>query len=278
MDAPEHGEWLEGAALAALGALDREDQARFAAHLRSGCALCLAELREAERTCAALAALARPEPAPSLLRERVLASCARPASPFEVPPVGGRARPPAASAPRRAGRGWLRPLAATAAAVALALVAWRTAGTLERERALRHQAELALVRAESAGAAAERERDRLVALVETVAAPSSRAIVLAGAQNVPGARGRAFVEPVGQRIVLLVHDLPPPPPGRTYQLWTIEAGVPASAGTFATSLAGLARFSSSTPARLGEAIALAVTVEPEGGVPQPSGPVVLAQR
>src|SRR5262245_15071241 len=88
MGAPgEHDVWLESAALAALGALDREARARFAAHLRSGCSLCLAELREAERTCAALAALARPAPVPAALRERVLASCARPDPPLEAPPL-----------------------------------------------------------------------------------------------------------------------------------------------------------------------------------------------
>jgi len=77
---------------------------------------------------------------------------------------------------------------------------------------------------------------------------------------------------------LLVYDLPPPPPGRTYQLWTIEGGKPVSAGTFATSDAGQARHAIATSAQLGDAIFLAVTVEPAGGVPQPTGPIVMAQR
>jgi anti-sigma-K factor RskA len=94
---------------------------------------------------------------------------------------------------------------------------------------------------------------------------------------VPAARGRAFVEPVGQRIVLLVYGLPPPPPGRTYQLWAIEGGKPASAGTFATSDAGSARLAIATAERLGDALFLAVTLEPAGGAPQPTGPIVMAQ-
>jgi anti-sigma-K factor RskA len=268
-DVRGHAAWLERATIAALGALDADERSAFARHLREGCTPCLAELREAERTVAALAALPPPVPAPVALRERLRASAGRgtPARPRETAPAS----------PGRARR-WLGPAARAAAAAVVALLALRAAGTLERERVLRHQAEPALARAESAAQASERERDRLVALVETVAAPSARAVVLAGAETVRSARGRAFVEPVGQRIVLLVHDLPPPPPGRTYQLWTIEGGVPASAGTFATSDAGVARHATATPARLGSTIVLAVTVEPEGGLPQPSGPIVMAQR
>lgn len=274
-DVREHAEWLERAAIAALGALDADELGALAEHLREGCARCLAELRETEKTLAALAALPAPCATPAALRERVLAACRTPTPEPAAPRLRAHAALPEAPPPRRR---WLRPAASAAAAAALALVAWQAAGTLERERGRRHQAELALARAEGAAQAAERERDHLIELVDTVAAPSARTVVLAGAEAVPGAKGRAFVEPVGQRIVLLVHDLPPPPPGRTYQLWTIEAGVPASAGTFATSGAGLARHATATPARLGEAIVLAVTVEPAGGVAQPSGPLVMAQR
>ncbi len=277
----EHGELLELASIEALGALDVQDRARLAGHLRGGCAVCLAELREGERTAGALAALALPLPAPGPLRARVLTSFADAAPGPErdaraIPERDARGIPRAREG--RAASGWIVRAAGAAAFVALGVFALFSAGEQERERALRHQAELALARAEGAAQGAERERDRLVALVETIGAADTRAVALAGAAGIRAARGRAFVEPVGQRIVLLVYDLPPPPPGRIYQLWTIEGGVPESAGTFATSDAGLARHATATAARLGEAIVLAVTVEPQGGVPQPTGPVVLAQE
>ncbi len=269
----EHGELLELASIEALGVLDAPDRARLARHLREGCSRCLELLRAGERSAGALAALALPLPAPATLRARVLAS-------FGGGDTAAPVRQPALTRPpRRAGAGarWLRAAAGAAAVAAITIVAVRVTATLERERTLRREAELARARADASAHAAEQERDRLVALVETVGAPAARAVVLAGAAGIPAARGRAFVEPVGQRIVLLVYDLPPPPPGRIYQLWTIEGGVPASAGTFATSAAGLARHATATQARLGEAIVLAVTVEPEGGVPQPTGPIVMAQ-
>jgi anti-sigma-K factor RskA len=265
----EHGQLAELASIEALGALDAPDRARLALHLRAGCADCAEALRAGRSVAAALALLTTPLPAPVALRERVLGALG-----------GGPAPVPERSAPRQAPRrrGPIRLAAAAAAAGVLALAGTRAYDTLERERGLRHEAELALARADAERAAAVGERERLVALVETVGAPAARAVALAGAEGVPAARGRAFVEPVGQRIVLLVYDLPPPPPGRTYQLWTIEGGKPASAGTFATSDAGRARHAIATHERLGDALFLAVTVEPAGGVPQPTGPIVMAQH
>src|SRR5262245_33431808 len=214
----EHAEWRERATLAALGALDEEERSGFARHLGEGCAECLGALREAEATLAALAVLAASEPVPARLRTRVLSSCADGAP--EREPARVRTRAPAPAPPPARSR-WLRGAARVAAAAALALLAWRAAGTFERERMLRHQAEVELARVGSLAQAAERERDRLISLVETVGAPAARAVILAGSPDVPGAGGRAFVESVGQRIVLLVHDLPPPPPGRPHQPWPI---------------------------------------------------------
>jgi hypothetical protein len=269
----EHGELAELASIEALGALDPGDRARLAQHLRRGCGECAELLRTGRAVAGALALLATPLPAPGALRERVLATlggaaATLPSVTFELPPR---------QAPRRR-RGLVNVAAAAAAAAVLALAGTRAYDALERERALRHEAELALARVDAEREAAVGERERLVSLIETVGAPAARAVALAGAEGVPAARGRAFVEPVGQRIVLLVYDLPPPPPGRTYQLWTIEAGKPVSAGTFATSDAGRARHAIATPERLGDALFLAVTVEPAGGVPQPTGPIVMAQH
>lgn len=263
----EHGELAELASIEALGALDGPDRSRLALHLRGGCEHCQGELRRGRVAVAALASLATPLPAPVPLRGRLLAS------------IGGAEAPVARiPAPRPSlRRSALVGLASAAAAATLALGGLRLEDRVERERTLRHEAELALARAEAEREAALGERERLTALIETVGAPAARAVALAGAEGIPSARGRAFVEPVGQRIVLLVYDLPPPPPGRTYQLWTIEAGKPSSAGVFATSEAGRARHAIATRERLGDALFLAVTVEPEGGVPQPTGPIVMAQ-
>ncbi|MGH9362849.1 MAG: anti-sigma factor, partial [Thermoanaerobaculia bacterium] len=62
-------------------------------------------------------------------------------------------------------------------------------------------------------------------------------------------------------------------PERDYQLWFIAGGKPVSAGTFDPEAGTPATLSARTmPA--GTELA-AITVEPAGGVPQPSGPMVL---
>jgi anti-sigma-K factor RskA len=78
--------------------------------------------------------------------------------------------------------------------------------------------------------------------------------------------------------VLFVHDLPSAPAGATYQAWTIEGGVPRSAGVFDTDATGRARHRGALPSAIAEDAVIAVTLEPAGGVPQPTGPIVLARR
>jgi len=236
-----HLELLELASIEALGALDPAERGELATHLRTGCAACLAALHEGRRVTAMLGAAAG-EVAPSAaLRPRVLAS------------VGARAAPRVEPrrAPHRPRRGgWLRAVGVAAAL----LVAAGTGALFERGR----------------------EPD-LASLVETIEAPATRVVSLAGGEGASHASARAFVAADGQ-IALLVQGLPPPPPGRTYQLWLIEGGVPASAGTFVTSAAGGARHAIATRAAAPHEFVLAVTLEPAGGVPQPTGPIVLAQR
>jgi anti-sigma-K factor RskA len=75
-----------------------------------------------------------------------------------------------------------------------------------------------------------------------------------------------------------VAGLPPAPAGKTYALWTIVGGTPRPAGLFGVDAAGrgthrIAPVSTGAPARV-----FAVTVEPEGGVPAPTGPIVLASK
>jgi hypothetical protein len=74
--------------------------------------------------------------------------------------------------------------------------------------------------------------------------------------------------------VLLVSDLPAPPPGHTYQAWLIGQGHPRSVG-----LVQAAASNRPAPLRFGGlsgATKVGLTIEPAGGSPQPTTtPVVL---
>jgi anti-sigma-K factor RskA len=76
---------------------------------------------------------------------------------------------------------------------------------------------------------------------------------------------------------MFAHNLPAPPSGRTYQLWLITRdNQRISAGTFAPNASGDAVVSAQYPLAADALQMIAVTEEPAGGVPQPTGEVVIA--
>ena len=265
---PSHGEILDLAWIEAVGALDPDDRARLAAHLRAGCVQCLDALRGGRDVVNALAHLFAPAAPSPQLGARLRKVAARRAPSLQA--AGARA-------PRRARIASAAAWIALAASVAFLMVTWqqrsRSDSELLRAGEQRTQAEALLAQSEAARGAAERERAELAATFSEIAGAGSRAVSLA---SEGGAHGRAFVN--GERVVLLVENLTAPAADRTYQLWSIEAGVPKSAGTFDTGAAGSALHRAVLAAPVPSDAVLAVTLEPRGGVPQPTGPIVLAQR
>ncbi len=65
--------------------------------------------------------------------------------------------------------------------------------------------------------------------VATLTGPSAKAVSLTGQGETAGARAQAFLDLEG-RVLLYVYDLPPLPPGQTYQLWVIVEGTPIMQG------------------------------------------------
>jgi anti-sigma-K factor RskA len=68
--------------------------------------------------------------------------------------------------------------------------------------------------------------------------------------------------------VLTARRLPPPAAGTVYELWVIDGDRPQPAGLFRGSLATLTR-----PVPPGAVVA--VSLEPAGGSPRPTGPLLL---
>jgi anti-sigma-K factor RskA len=249
------------AAAYALGALDADERSEFERHLATGCDQCQAMLRESAETLAALAAqlppaIPPPDVRPALLR-RIEADAVR--------------RQPAVRPPRR----WLASWAATAAAamvigglaVGLLLVG-RYEARLTRlaQEIAAERARLEQVLGEQAGAQA------ILALLRD---PATRLVALQGAGPTPGAVARVlWNEQAGGWAI--VAKLPPARPGTIYELWTFSGGRPSPAGIFDVDAAGSAmhRFAAAD----GPVEGFAVTLEPAGGVPAPTGPIVLAAR
>jgi anti-sigma-K factor RskA len=93
---------------------------------------------------------------------------------------------------------------------------------------------------------------------------------LAGQPVAPGASARAFWSQTSG-LIFTASRLPALPVGRTYELWIISGQMPVGAGLLRPGPDGAVHAVFATPAGLAKAAAFAVTIEPEGGVPAPTG-------
>ncbi|MGD8426053.1 MAG: anti-sigma factor [Balneolaceae bacterium] len=102
-------------------------------------------------------------------------------------------------------------------------------------------------------------------------------ILMAGMDANPNGYGKVIWDPENQQALLQVSNLPPVPKDKTYQLWLIKDNKPVSAGVFATENNGDNFFKIEKMAKTDKqsANAFAVTLEPKGGVPQPTGDMYL---
>jgi anti-sigma-K factor RskA len=112
--------------------------------------------------------------------------------------------------------------------------------------------------------------------VELLRDPATRVLELRGAGPSPEASGRlVWHETAGGHLV--VANLPLPPPGQAYELWALGDPAPRPAGVFQVDASGGA-IRRVEPVPGGLVPRFAITLEPEAGVPAPTGPIVLASR
>jgi anti-sigma-K factor RskA len=244
------------AALAAGMELGSAERLELEAHLGEGCARCEALRRDLEPAAATLAAEAPAVAPPPELRGRILAAIRT--GPARVAPV----RPAALGAAWR--------ILAAAAALAAVLVGVDDA-RLRREREdLRSQSAQLAGRLQSA----ETELAQRTLRARVLESDDVRMLILGGQGPQPNAKGRVFWSARARRGVLVAGNLSPLPADRQYELWVFQQGKPVAAGVFDADAEGRVAFES-TDFPEAEAQNFAVTIEPRGGVPAPTGPIVL---
>ena len=103
-------------------------------------------------------------------------------------------------------------------------------------------------------------------------------IDLTGQPNAPAARARAFWSR-SRGLVFTASSLPSLPAGRVYQLWVLTAaGPPISAGLLQPDQTGALTAAFQTPPDIPPPTQLAVSDEPAGGVPAPTGTIWVAGK
>lgn len=238
----------------ALGAVDGEDLREMEAHLATGCAECRRQLDLWQGDLEELAASVEPVAPSETARRRVQ-----------------RLAP---SRPR--GSRWPLLLAAASLLIAVwsGLRQARLGDELERLGAERDRLARQVAGLDQQLGLARAEADRMAESLAIITSPGSRAIVLAGLGPSPNASGHTFVNPERGKAVFYAFDLPALAPDKTYQLWWIEGGKPVSAGVFSVDERGTGSVQVER-APTGATDAWAVTIEPAGGVPAPTGEMVL---
>ncbi|HSB70542.1 MAG TPA: anti-sigma factor [Candidatus Methylomirabilis sp.] len=246
-----HEEWLAQAEIYALGALDGAELTQFEAHLAAGCGPCEARVREAREALLLLPRSLPPVSPPPAVKARLLS---------QITPGESRRQPRL----RPAWFSWGMGVAWVAAASLLIVLGWSLFAT--RQAIQRLEAEVERLRAEAA------ERDVVLGFLSD---PQVRLVRLAGLPASPGASGKLLWNPTGRVGLLLTAGLPVVPADKSYELWAIAGNEPVPAGVFRVDQRGQAvlRLPQLRDARAFDKFA--VTLEPAGGVPTPSGPMHL---
>lgn len=269
-----HDEARDAMPLFVVDADDAPTRAALQAHLAQ-CDVCRQALQELELAGDALGR-GVPQIRPRAeLRDRTLSAILGQERPSPRA-VSGASHTTSPALTSRAPSAWPQWLAAAAALVAVASLAGliRTRAELSgmRDTLAVWQARVAQSEQSTLSARAELATHRQA--LDVMTSDDLLQVSLKGVAPAGRAEGKAFLSRSQNTLIFSARDLPALPPDRVYQLWAIADGKPVSAGLFTPDARGrsqlVAALSLSSPPA-----AMAVTVEPQGGVPSPTGPKYL---
>jgi anti-sigma-K factor RskA len=252
----EHPQFDEDLDLFALGALDAEERQAVESHIK-GCSACAQRLAEAQGRIAMLALTVPPQDPPARVKQNLMARIQ--AQPGRVPSAKHTSRLTAFW--RTPATAWT--LAAVSAAIALvfAITSYRLDRTVH-EHQTEEQSQQAVVA-------------RANAVLDLLTAKDAQDIRLTALPGKPQPAATVLYHP-DRGLLFYAQNLPSLAVDRVYQLWLVPPqGDPISAGIFEPDRKGNASIVLPTLPKGIQAKAFAVTIEPEGGVPKPTGPKVL---
>ena len=168
---------------------------------------------------------------------------------------------------------WALAAAASVAAIVFGLGWWNTADRLAQTENELQAALQTLASAQSRIADAQSVADRLTRELSVLSAPDVVRVDLQGQPAAPAASGRVHWSR-SRGATFTAANLPPLDAGRVYQLWFVTAGPPVSATLVTPDGTGRAEAVMASPAGV-EPTAFALTVEPAGGSPGPTGAMFL---
>lgn len=237
----------ELAPLYALDALDAETAARFLEAMRQASPEQQRELAIWQEV-AALIPQALPQPAaPPHLKDELLKRIAPAAQQtlIDLPPDNVLPFTPARRKELRVPR-WLLAAATIVLTFSSAYLLWQNLELLGERNGLREE-------------------------VNKFIAPTTRIIAMVG-EEAPQASAKVIWDTQRQEWTVHINNLPVPPQDKDYQLWYVTKDAKISAAVFRPDAQGRSELRLSLPPQaLNGLAATAVTLEPRGGSPQPTG-------
>lgn len=258
-----HEQFAEAIAAYALNALDAAEARALEQHL-STCADCRAELADLRRVVGGIGLSAIAEEPPADLRAKVVNRA-------EAQLARGT-RSSRSSTSDRPSSSAIVPWMVAAASIAL-VAATGFYAMMQRQQvvgALNGKAA-----ADARVSSLQRQINGLTERVAVLSAADAVTIKLAGQPDAPRATASVVMSPT-KGMVLSAMNLPQLAAGKIYQLWVVTKSAPVSIGTFEVAADG--SVTGTMPLTAGastDPVAVAVTIEPAGGVPSPTGPKVL---
>jgi hypothetical protein len=178
------------------------------------------------------------------------------------------------SAPGSARTRWFALAAGILFAASLGALGWSLRGRQDLIDAAKAQSALADVARRAADSLSDQVawRDSVIAGI----AGRDVAVMTLTSRAAKDPYARMFWDRARHTWTMIAHNMPELKSGRTYQLWLVTAKSKISAGTFTVRNGDAvvrATYDLTEPLN-----AVAVTDEPAGGVPQPTGPIVVAAQ
>jgi anti-sigma-K factor RskA len=249
-------------ALYVLGALEPQEMAAIDAPIQTGDREVIHDVTAFRETVDLLPHALAPVPPNPVVRSRLM---------HRLQAVAPEAKTPPAVSPSGGFLAWLRVSLVwlpTTAAVALALLlSWfihdfrRQIVHLETE--VQHLRDVAMA------------HQRLVSVLSL---PNVKIVMLGGTEHATQASARLIWDTDRREWTVVTHDLPPLAPGKVYQLWFLTAEQPLPSHTFQTDARGIGVVQAKLPSKPTTIAGAAVSLEPEGGVAQPTGDIVLVGK
>jgi len=258
-----------------LGALDEAERQALERHLKDGCDECQRLVMEMLAVPNVLSFASEAHPPPRKLKERILTQIqpakARVASAAEK--VVDRIEEATYRALQKSRRRWMGASAALAFALVVVVFLFsRESAILKKNlKALESQLQFN----EQVVIQLQMELEHRQQMINVFQSDAVKLVDLKGTGPTPQASGNVYWDPENDKAVFCAFDLPPAPADKDYQLWMIRGSEPIDAGVFSIDAQGKGLSFFKTIPEDRELSAFAVTLEPKGGLPKPSGAIHL---